>query len=426
MEMSEATKRALRLTSFWVLLFGTSAILTNCGKSSTQTIGLPPPPPPGQVNNYVGQPANDSLDTTLWSVTLDHSKNVYSYGLSGSATPTTGSFSNLTGGFQVLLGPTGYQSGLALEVPGEAIILRPGDTTTAPIFAVEQAFCFAIDGNVKFLFDLSPGSTQTNGQAFFGRVYAATDAGGTSWQFNNLTQYQIPDGKDVPPDAIFPTYPGSYPGTCSASNGAAAVAAAPLENFNLTAGGSTYPVPTEYAISPAGFFFADQSYVNVPSGTGWTIPNISAWGVSEPAAPLAVGGVGTANYVGFLFEIGQGGGYRTRLVGFGNAPVAGTTMTGGTFPSEDPTQLPTINMSVTFGSQDPLNNGVYYLAKLTTPADGSLFTSSCSSYGVSQDGAQTCINNAVATVGQPNGRYAIVLSAIDTSGHQQMLVLFQQ
>jgi hypothetical protein len=425
-----AMKRSLGCTLLCVLFLGMSAMLTltGCGGSTPQQSGLPTPPTPGLVNSYVGGQGNSPLQQSPWSVTIDHTKSMYSYTNPNSANPvpTTGSFSVLTGGFLVLLNQSGYQSGLALEIPGEAIILRPGDSTTAPVFAVQQASCFAIGGNVKFLFAFSPGLSN-GGQAFFGRIYASTNSDGSSWQFNNQTQYQAPNG-NVPTDADSPGYPSGFAGSCSVSNGSAVVNSSPAAYFN---GGPTPPptLPTQYVISPSGFFFENQSYENVISAGigGWTIPNISAWGVSEPAQPLIVGNIGAATYLGFLFETTNSNStYRTQVVGFGNAPVAGTVMNGGTFPNDDPTQTANANMSVTFGTQDPLNNGSYYLAKLTTPDDGTNFTDSCLTYGLSKSGTPTCTNDAVATVGYLNGQYAIIISATDTSGNQETLVLLQQ
>jgi hypothetical protein len=337
----------------------------------------------------------------------------------------------LNNNFIILLGPNGYQSGLAVEVPGQGVILRPGDSTTPLVFAVQQASCFAVGGNVKFLYALSPGLSSPN-TAFFGKIYASTNSDGSNWQFNNQTNlispyvFQVVEHSTVPADAEFPGYPGDFSASCSAADGAAPVSATPMAYFN--SGANSYSVPTQFVISTGGFFFENQSYVNVPSTEGWQYPNVSAWGVSEPAEALGTGSVAAANYGGFLFEYHVNTGtFRTRLVGFGNALVSGTVMNGGTYPNEDPTQLPTINMSVTFNSQDPLNNGVYYLAKLTIPNDApNNFTGSCLNYGLSETGTSTCINDGVAMVGQSNGRYTIVMSASDTSGNQETLVLFQQ
>jgi hypothetical protein len=84
-------------------------------------------------------------------------------------------------------------------------------------------------------------------------------------------------------------------------------------------------------------------------------------------------------------------------------------------------------MSVTFNSEDPLNNGLYYGAKLTIPNDApSTFTGSCLTYGVSQTGSSTCTNDGVAIVGDQDGVYTIIMSASDASGNQKTLVLFEQ
>jgi hypothetical protein len=370
-----------------------------------------------------------------WSVTIDHTTNTYSYNNPNSlnSVPVAGGLATLsgTGGFLILLGQNGYQNGLAVEIPGEAIILRPGDSTTGLVFAVQQPSCFAIGGNVKFLYALSPG---INGPSspFFGEIYAATSADGSSWQFNNQTNYVSPyqfanlNNSNVPSAAEFPGYPADFSATCDAADGAATVSATPLAYFNK--GANSFSAPMQFVISPGGLFFENQSYVNVPASEGWNYPSVSAWGVSESPLPLPLSFVATVNYLGFLFESDPSSAiYRTRLVGFGNAPISGTVMNGGTFPSEDPTQPLNLNMSVTFNTQDPLNNGVYYLAQLTIPNDApSTFTGSCLSYGVSQTGNSTCTNDGVAMVGKQNGLYTIIMSASDASGNQKTLVLFEQ
>ena len=417
-----------------LLLFAVAAA-SGCGGSKTQPVGLPGAPPAAEVNSYVGQPGDSPTETSLWDVTINRSANTYSYGPTSSPA-TTGSTAILNNNFVILLGPNGYQNGLAVENPGQGIILRPGDSTAPLVFAVQQPSCFAIGGNVKFLYALSPG---INGPTspFFGEIYAATGSDGSSWQFNNQTNFVSPyqfsaqEDSTVPSDAEFPGYPGDFNATCAASNGAATVSANPLAYFN--SGTDTFPIPTQFVVSPGGLFFENQNYSNVPATEGWDYLNVSAWGVSEAPVPLVVGGLASANYLGFLFESDPSSAiYRTRLVGFGNAAISGTVMNGGTFPNEDPTQPVSLNMSVTFNTEDPLNNGVYYLAKLTIPNDApSTFTGSCLSYGVSPTGTSTCTNDAVAMVGEQNtpgigAQYTIILSASDANGDQKTLVLFQQ
>jgi len=430
MELLVAMKRALRCTFFCLLLSGTLAIMTACGGSTTpQQVGLPPPPAPGLVNSYLGQPGDSPSQNALWNITIDRNKNAYSYGPSGG-TATSGSIATLNNNFVILLDQNGYQSGLAVETPGEGVILRPGDSTAPLVFAVQQASCFGIGGNVKFMYALSPGLSSSN-TAFFGQIYAANGTDGSTWQFNNQTNLISPyefqlEGNNVPSDASFPGYPGDYSANCTAASGAATVTAAPLAYFDN--GSSSFAVPTQFVISPSGLFFENQNYTNVPASEGWQYGNVAAWGVSESVNPLGIGGTASVSLLGFLFESNQSTStYRTRLVGFGNAPISGTTMTGGTFPSEDPTQPVTVNMSMTFNSQDPLNNGLYYLAKLTIPNDSpSGFTDSCLSYGINQAGASTCTNDGVAMISLQNGIYTIIMSATDTSGNQKTLVLFQQ
>lgn len=405
----------------WILPLSLSLLLSSCGSPRNQTVGLPPLPPAGSVNSYVGQPGNAQFNSPLWNITIDHTKNQYSYNsITDNSVSAAGTFSPLTGDFLVLLGSNGYQNGLALELAGDAILLRPGDSTTPLVFAVQQASCFAISGYVKFLFDMAPGLTSIDGAAY-GRIYGTTTADGASWQFDNFSEYQAPDGKDVPSDAINPAYVSGFPGNCTSSSGSAAVTSSPLAYFT---NGSTSNIPTQYVVSPSGLLFANQNYTSVPPSTGWTYPQVSAWGLSEYSQSLPAGTVGVVKYVGFLLEVNNSSSiFRTRLVGFGNAPMSGTTMTGGTFPNEDPTQALTLNMSVTFGSQDPLNNGVFYLAKLSVPFDN---MASCGSPLPNQNGILSCTYNAVALAGRPSGSYALFLTAFDANGNQKVLVLFQQ
>ena len=422
MEMLRMIKKVLRCSFFLVSAFITAAMLTNCGGGGNSLVGLPVPPVAGEANSYTGKPANSQSDNRLWNVNVDHSKNSYSYNpLSGNTAPVAGNFAPLNGGFLVLLGQNGYQNGLALEIPGRVILLRPGDSSAALIFAVQQASCFNIGGNVKFLFTFSPGLVGT-GEAVFGRIYASSNGNGSSWDFNNQLQYQRPDGKNVPASADSPGYPTGFSGACKVTNGNASVTSAPLAYFS---DGSSYSLPTEFVINPAGFFLENQDYANVISAKpSWSYPVISAWGVSEPSALLKTSSVATAAYAGFLFEASVSGAHLTRPVGFGGVPVSGTVMAGGTFPSEDPTKTPNTNMSIDFGKQDPLNNGIYYLAKLTIPVIANWPCTGTA--GIDLSGNPTCTYSALATVGTPEGKYAVILSTLDDAGNQKILVLFQQ
>ena len=232
------------------------AAASGCGGKTAPSAGLPGSPPAGDVNSYVGQPGDSPSNNQLWSVTLDRSSNTYSYGpTSGGTPPTTGSIAILNNNFIILLGPNGYQSGLAVEVPGQAVILRPGDSTVPLVFAVQQPSCFAIGGNVKFLYALSPGISGPS-DPFFGQIYAATSSDGSDWQFNNQTnyvspyQFEVESNSNVPSAATFPGYPGGFSATCNAAQGAATVNATPLAYFNN--GANTYSVPNTICDQPWG------------------------------------------------------------------------------------------------------------------------------------------------------------------------------
>jgi hypothetical protein len=323
-------KKSSLLVSFSAaLLLIALGVASGCGgKSQAPLVGLPGVPQAGEVNSYVGQPGDSPSNNALWGVTVDRTNNTYSYGPTSGGTPaTTGSIAVLNNNFIVLLGPNGYQNGLAVEVPGQAVILRPGDSTQPLVFAVQQPSCFDIGGNVKFLYALSPGISGPN-DPFFGRIYAATSSGQGAWQFNNQTnyvspyQFEVESNSNVPSAADFPGYPADFSATCNSAQQAATVSATPLAYFND--GATTFSVPTQFVISPGGIFFENQNYSNVPSSEGWQYQNISAWGLSESPTPVSVG-VAAASYAGFLFETNFSSGiFRTRLVGFGNAPISGT------------------------------------------------------------------------------------------------------
>jgi hypothetical protein len=317
-------------------------------------------------------------------------------------------------GFLLLLDASGYQMGYGLEIPGQVAILRPGNSSTAPIFAVQQPNCFSIGGNVKLQFALVPGDV-ASGYATFGKVYATTNSDGSAWSFDGLTQYQLMTSLDVTPaNASIPSYPTAFSGNCSASNGAASVNIPPSP---------TYSVPTRFIISPGGFMLEDQNYTNMSQGSQSLLGDIASLGIVGPTSPLTTSSVTHQNYLGFLFEASNGT-YLTQPVGFGIV-ASSTAVNGGTFPNEDPTQTPNSNMSIAFGSQDPLNNGLYYLATFTLPVN-SIEAASCSAPGTDSSGDATCTYDAVASVGTPEGKYAIILTAYDSSGYQKVLVLYQQ
>jgi len=416
-QLHHAIKQRRASFALSVILMGAACLSLSCGgKTTTSALpgtvpgqGLPIPPVAGPANAYVGKQTSSPshVDPSLWTVSIDHNTSKFTYG--NGTIAQTGGFVPLNG-FLLMQDQNGYQKGLALEVPGRMAILRPGDSTTAPVFAVQQTECFPVVGNVKFQFALSPGSP-TGGQSAFGRIYARTGSDLSSWNFDGQAQYQGPNGRSVPANAYIPSYPSSYSGKCAAASNAAAV------TVSATA---EYSIPTHYLINEAGYFLETQSYTDDPVFSQYG--DVAAWGVVEPLMPLKTSTVASASYLGFLFEANNGV-YLTRPVGFGGLKTSGSVMSGGAFLNENPINPPGVEMTLNFGAQDALNNGLYYTAKLTLPMTAG---ASCTSPGTDSSGNLTCTYNAVATVGNPEERFVIFLTAFDGSGHQKILVLVQQ
>jgi len=94
-------------------------MLTSCGGGGNTLVGLPVPPVAGEANSYTGKPANSQSDNRLWNVSVDHSKNSYSYNpLSGNTAPVAGNFAPLNGGFLVLWARITIRMGLHWRFPG--------------------------------------------------------------------------------------------------------------------------------------------------------------------------------------------------------------------------------------------------------------------------------------------------------------------
>jgi hypothetical protein len=395
-------------------LAGIATLLVACSGSHPPQPGLPLPDRAALVNSYVGGRANPQADDVLWNITFDREKNLYSYGPTAEGAPATNGSLLPVNHYLVLLDQHNYQNGLAYEIPGRVVVLRPGNRSTAPLFAVQQSDCFTAVGNVKFLYAFSGASLSGNqGQPVYGKIYLTSTGDGKSWTFNGQAQYSKPDGKSVPADAYTPVYPTGYAGSCQSSKGSAS---AEIPSTTV------YNVPTEYRVGPSGFFLENQRFVDVPELSAYGI--ISAWGLTGPSASLSTKTVASANYRGFFYDSNaNASGPQTYPVGFGGVAVSGTAMSGGALPNEDPAQTPATDMTLDFGKQDPLNYGVYYFAKLTLPAAGNL---SCSSYGTDSLGNPTCTYNAVAMVSFPERKYAVIVSIFDNSGYQKVLMLFEQ
>ncbi len=422
----------------FALTLGLVAAIAGCsGGSSTQnpltaTPALPPPPPPSTVNDYVG-----TQSPGLWSLHLDDVALAYSFEPQGASAPSQGAFT-LEGGILNF----GAGGGQAIEIPGRAAILRPGDNTTAPVAFVEPpSSCFAVTGRVTFIFTgfmgVQAASSLNQYNAAYGRVVVSTTADGVSWTFGDELKFQIPTiGGGRQPGSSYPTgAPLSYTGTCASGT----IIADPNPVFTV--------LPT-YVFNAAGHLIEDRP---APVPADLDTDSNSYVGVVMAPAPLSAADIISYSYRGFVFEPGDTGRPATQPMRLdpvtAAASVAGVAgLAGGAYADDNPAATPGSEFTITLGAEDATYNGVFPLATLVH-ADP---TGNCPLVNYNQDGEDPnalsdvvlpgfdvngnpiCTTRGVAVVGRPEGRYVIYFTALDgtttdqDNAHPLQMYLYQQ
>uniref|UniRef100_A0A372IS27 Uncharacterized protein n=2 Tax=Paracidobacterium acidisoli TaxID=2303751 RepID=A0A372IS27_9BACT len=350
-----------------------------------------------------------------WSLVLSSTESSFRHNdaYSSDVLPVTGTYSS-DNGYLLLTSsgqpPAGEGQGYSLVLPGEAALLRPGDSTFAPVIAADMESCPAIKNNETFLFVALPGLFWNNAtSAAYGTVQAATDTTGVSWSFSSQSQSLL-TGSGSPP-----SYPTSFSGTCGQG----------INGYNIGYGISILPTAkTPYysptiSVSPGGLF--------TESATGAAVTNINApnnypqqplVGVAAPSSALDTNGLAAGKYLGFMYQSLPNSNsadqtQTTQLISFGTiTPGAGTTMTGGVFPKDDPSQMPATNVVVNLGAQSASQNGLYTGVRVTMP-DTSTVAGTCAKYGgspgMTAGGSLTCSFPAVAVAGNPDNKFVIFL-----------------
>ena len=450
--MRSILKNGTNLKRSAAILLG-AAVVVGCGSSKpvatvvpgpTAVIGLPTPAAAGPVNTYTG-----AQSPGQWSLTLDNTSTTFSYQpVTYPAAATRGNL-QVGGGFSSL--GTG---GLALEVLGQAAVLRPGTSASTRVFAVPQTSCYAVTGKIRFQYiDLFPGTlvnVLTNSPGGFdplgyGSVVASTDSAGKTWQFENLQGNYL---LTTPASLTFG--PATFTGTCAASGRQASIAFASSTLLANQWGPGQYggsyvspPSPTDPTtqsyvwVGPTGFFAADQS---IP---GQFEIGASVAGMIEPASALSTSALAAAQYVGFAYQAPTAiSGYTaaaasTAPVGFGQVVAgSGSTLTGGIFPNDAVTGTPNSDTQINLGAENATYNGLYTSVKITVLdpsqncANFNAFTLTGVASGVNTAGYITCTFPGVAVAGNPGGNYAIFLStynwAATLGGVPEEFFLFQQ
>lgn len=398
---------------------------SNNPNAGTVPPGLPPAQAVSQSNSYLG-----TQSPGLWSLSLDHTQNAFGYqSLTYPATPASagGNFFTSNGFLNLGMSSSGA-SEYAAEMPGNVAVFRPGDDTVAPVVSVQQGGCFAIGGYVRFQFVGMPSPYNYylyggNGVGY-GSIVASTDATGTAWTFGDQVQYQLPvTGLRGTGAAANVATLSQFSASCASSNGATTI---------TVPANAVVTEPTTFAISASGFLIEDQSIGNVLSNKGY--PPNSFVGMVQPSSPLTTASVTSGSYIGFLYE---GAGFQPGALDASTMPVAFTpavglsgSLTGGEFPNDDVTQLANTNLTITLGTQDTANNGLYTGATVTLPDPQQLCSKNSPSGGtpgLDINGNATCTVAAVVVAGSAGGKYAIFLAAYDgTTQHDMGIYLFQQ
>jgi len=230
---------------------------------------------------------------------------------------------------------------------------------------------------------------------------------GSTWNFSSLTEFTL--AKAQSQGTTLPS------GICAQSAVGEVVSIPP----SITTGNTT-----TVAVGPSGFLIMNNGQ-NTSGAVGLIQPSsavdttslLSAnylGFISEPAIPIPLSGVPTANQIAFFGCSNSG------------CKASGSSLVGGAFPNDDPTQPANTNITINLGAQNATNNGLFDSATVTIPDP----TSACTAPGIpgtDSQGNPTCTLPAVAVSGNPENKFAIFLITQDLVNQSPMVIyLFQE
>ncbi len=430
---NKTTAKIRRPACAGVLLFSMTfggLLLAGCGGSTPSTA-------PASANdivytyqgveNVVPATENAAVYIPFWTFVLGQTESSFRYNgpNNGQTVSVIAGAYTSDNGYLALTGPGQpfAAQGYALTLPGEAALLRPGNSTTPPVIAADMTGCPVAQSSESFLFVALPGAYWTStGSAAYGSVQASTDGTGTNWNFSSQSQSLLA-GSGSPP-----FYPMSFAGTCGQgisgwSIGAIPTTTAPYNNATIS-------------VSPDGFFTESAAGQHTGSQFGADFAQPPFVGVVAPSSALDTTSLAAAKYLGFMYEVlpntpSVNQNLTTQIVSFGSAVAgSGTTMTGGVFANDDPSQAPAANITVNFGSQSASQNGLYIGVTVTIP-DTTTIAGTCANNGgipgKSASGSPTCSFPAVAVAGNPQNKFAVFVIGQDPTQQAPFgLYLYQQ
>lgn len=418
----QGTSGALRWAA--CLLVAATQLVDGCGSGkSSSGNSLSSPPAASQYNNYAGTQTYELLSNGyqeiggIWNITLDDANQFFTYtdvsippnnflGNSVPPYPIEGSFKSANGFLKLTLnGKSAGSGGYAVEIPGRAAILRPGDTSMFPVISVQASTsaCPAPLQNTtfEFLTLALPHYSQAPVYAAYGSLQASSS--GTAWKFSNLQMFAH-DGTSLNP-------PTPSAGLCSYTQ----------EGYvtNILPAKETQNLPWTVAVGPSGYLVVDQGQGDGLAYQGTPVPDPSIGpfglvGFPQPSTQIDTSGLVGGKYIGFAYEPYNGDALRpvTQPIAFNGG--SGTVATGGLYPNDDVTQTPPGNISLDLGPQDSGVNGLYKSVTLTTPDtyNGCAFET----YGgTDANGNPTCIAYGVAIAGLVEGKYVLYVTVADRS-----------
>ncbi len=411
------------------VVIAVALLSVGCGGKSNLNLtpsGLPPVSQASGLNSYVGTQGTDPSTGdagAIWQLTINHSTKSFSASdYAAQLVPANGLFA-FDGGFlnfsQTNPSPAFQADGFAIEIPGRVAFFRPGfnsfnstqNTTTfasSPVAAVPGNCLGVFD--VTFQFVTLPTATWISGKdpaygSFQVNSIQPTSTGST-WNFSNLTELTLAKTQSQVTLAN---------GICAQSAVGEVVSIPPNSSSGNT---------TTIAVGPSGFLIIN----NGPNTSG-------AVGLIQPSTALDTSGLLDANYLGFISEpaipIPLSGVPTANQIAFFGCPnsacnASGSSLVGGAFPNDDPTQPVNTNITINLGVQNATNNGLFDGATVTIPDP----TSACVVPGVpgaDSQGNLTCALPAVAVSANPENKFAIFLIAQDLVNQSPMAIyLFQE
>jgi hypothetical protein len=414
-----------------ILVFATALLSVACGGKSNLNLtpsGLPPVSQASELNSYVGTQGTDPStgdSGAVWQVTINHTTNSFSASDYASQLVTANGLFAFDGGFlsfsQTNPSPAFQADGFTIEIPGRVAFFRPGfnsfnstqgiATSASSPVALVPGNCLSLF-NATFQFVTLPTSKWTaSTDMAYGSVQVNSvqpTSSGNTWNFSNLAQFTLAKTQSQSGATL-------SNGICAESAVGTVVSIPPSSST-----GNTITV----AVGPSGFLIMN----NGPNTSGEV-------GLIQPSNPLNTSSILNANYLGFISEpaipiplSGVPTANQVAFFGCANSPctASGTSLVGGAFPNDDPTQPANTNITINFGPQNTTNNGLFDSVTITIldPANA------CTSPGVvGQDsqGNPTCTVPAAAVAANPENRFAIFLIAQDVVNQSPMAIyLFQE